>query len=41
LDEARARAHRQVVQAVAALDTAGLEAPILAALAHYVVERDK
>lgn len=41
LDEARSRADRQVARALAALETAGLEAPMLRALARYVVERDR
>ena len=39
LDEARRRAAAQVERAVHALSGAGLEAPVLVALAHYVVER--
>jgi len=41
LDEARKRAQEQVERAIAALGTAGLEAPMLRALARYVVERDR
>jgi geranylgeranyl pyrophosphate synthase len=41
LDEARARAQNEVARALAALESAGLEAPMLGALARYVVEREK
>ncbi len=41
LEEARARAKAEVGRAVAALSRVGLEAPMLAALARYVVEREK
>lgn len=41
LEEARARARAEADRAVAALDDAGLEAPMLAALARYVVERER
>ena len=41
LDEARVRAKEQVRQALDALAIAGVDAPALEALAHYVVERDK
>jgi len=41
LDEARARARAEADRAVAALERAGIEAPMLAALARYVVDRDK
>jgi geranylgeranyl diphosphate synthase, type II len=41
LEEARVRALEQADRAVEALDKVGLEAPMLAALARYVVERDK
>jgi len=41
LEEARRRADREAERAVAALADAGIEAPMLAALARYVVERDR
>jgi farnesyl diphosphate synthase/geranylgeranyl diphosphate synthase type II len=41
LDEARIRAEQEVRRALAALDAARLEAPMLRALARYVVEREK
>ena len=41
LEEARAKAEKEVERALRALDTAGLEAPMLRALARYVVEREK
>jgi farnesyl diphosphate synthase/geranylgeranyl diphosphate synthase type II len=41
LEEARIRAEREVHRALASLDTARLEAPMLRALARYVVEREK
>jgi len=41
LDEARVRANEQVQQALDALAAAGVNAPALEALAHYVVERDR
>jgi geranylgeranyl pyrophosphate synthase len=41
LDEARSRAREVVGSALAALDDAGLDAPALRALAHYVIERDR
>jgi geranylgeranyl pyrophosphate synthase len=41
LDEAGVRAQREADRAVAALGRTGLEAPMLAALARYVVERKK
>lgn len=41
LDAARAKAREVVGSALAALDAAGLEAPALRALAHYVIERDR
>jgi geranylgeranyl pyrophosphate synthase len=40
-DEARGRAREQSDKAVAALAAAGLRAPMLAALARYVVDREK
>lgn len=39
LDEARSRARAQVDEALAALESAGVDAPALVALARYVVER--
>ena len=41
LQEARSRAEHEVARALAALASAGLEAPMLRALARYVVEREK
>lgn len=41
LDAARAEARDVVGSALAALDQAGLDAPALRALAHYVIERDR
>jgi len=41
LDEARRRAQEQIDEALAALTTAGIDAPALEALARYVVEREK
>ena len=41
LEEARIRAREQVDHAVSALEGAGLEAPELVALAHYVVSRGR
>jgi len=41
LDEARRRAEAEVQRALDALDAARLDAPMLAALAHYVVDRQK
>jgi geranylgeranyl pyrophosphate synthase len=41
LEGARAEAEREVARALAALDEADLEAPMLRALARYVVEREK
>jgi geranylgeranyl pyrophosphate synthase len=41
LDEARALARREVAGALGALEGSGLDAPALAALARYVVEREK
>jgi len=41
LAEARTRAEREVERAVSALSRAGLDAPMLAALARYVVDREK
>ena len=41
LDEARRRAAAESARAVAALSEAGVEAPMLAALARYVVDRDR
>ena len=41
LYEARARADQQVSRALSALSAAGLEAPMLSALARYVVQREK
>lgn len=41
LEEARRRAEHEVERAVGALDAAGIEAPMLTALARYVVERER
>jgi geranylgeranyl pyrophosphate synthase len=41
LPEARRRAEAEVQRALEALDSAGLDAPMLAALARYVVDREK
>jgi geranylgeranyl pyrophosphate synthase len=41
LDEARRKAEAEVQRALDALDSAGLDAPMLAALARYVVDREK
>jgi farnesyl diphosphate synthase len=41
LEEARGRAREEVDRALEALDRAGVGAPILRALARYVVERDR
>jgi geranylgeranyl diphosphate synthase type II len=41
LEEARVRAEKEVDRALDALETAGLQAPMLSALARYVVEREK
>jgi geranylgeranyl pyrophosphate synthase len=41
LDEARRKAAAEVQRALEALDAAGLDAPMLAALARYVVDREK
>jgi geranylgeranyl pyrophosphate synthase len=41
LGEARERARAQVDWALGALEGAGIEAPVLAALARYVVDREK
>ena len=41
LDEARARAQRQVDDALAALESAEIDEPVLIALARFVVEREK
>jgi geranylgeranyl pyrophosphate synthase len=41
LDEARARAQKEIDRALDALEMAGLQAPMLGALARYVVEREK
>jgi len=41
LEDARARAEAEVRRATAALDAGGLDAPMLRALARYVVEREK
>ena len=41
LDEARARAQRQVDDALAALESAEIDEPVLTALARFVVEREK